>query len=46
MPDPVWAQKLPFIEHLRQDTAQAVLVDQRENAAFGDAEMTGSGGVD
>ena len=44
--DPVGAQELVLVEHAGQDPAQPVLVDQRHDAALGDAEMARPGRMD
>ena len=43
--DAVGAQELVLVEHLRQDPAEPLRVDQGQDAPLGHAEMTRAGGV-
>src|SRR6266481_1560461 len=44
--DPVGAQELVFVEHMGQDPAQTLLVNESHDSPLCDAKMAGSGFMD
>ena len=44
--DAVGAEELVLVEHAREDAAQPLRVDQRQDAALGHAQMARAGGMD